>query len=155
MKKNLDMRRIFRCMMEEGLYPKFETTHITFNLDDNLAVVEYDEGILSIRVYFSIDEDAYDLFLEASNSTMTKSFIVKPAILDDMNHIMFSCEIMCDNLRELRKHLPRGMELIRKSLLIHKAEMKDLILAENVSSAAISAAEDTFLSSSKAVKPLS
>lgn len=155
MKTNLDMRRIFRCMMEEGLYPKYETTHITFNLDDNIAVVEYEEGILSIRVFFSIDEDTYDLFLEASNSTMTETFIVKPAILDDMKHIMFSCEIMCDNIRELRKFLPRGLDLIRKSLSMHKTEMKELILAENVSSAAISAAEDTFLSSSKAVKPLS
>ena len=142
-------------MMEEGLYPKYESTHITFNLDDNIAVVEYKEGILSIRVFFSIDEDTYDLFLEASNSTMTETFIVKPAILDDMKHIMFSCEIMCDNIRELRKFLPRGLDLIRKSLSMHKTEMKELILAENVSSAAISAAEDTLISSSKAVKPLS
>ena len=142
-------------MMEQGYYPKYEKTHISFNIDENTAIVEYEEDVLSIRLFFSIDEDSYDLFLEASNSAMTESFIVKPAILDDMKHIMFSCEIMCDNIRELRKFFPRGIDRLKEAIDIHKAEMKKLIIAENVSSAAVSAAEDTFISSSKAVKPLS
>lgn len=154
-KGSLNMRSIFRCMMEQGYYPKYEKTHISFNIDENTAIVEYEEDVLSIRLFFSIDEDSYDLFLEASNSAMTESFIVKPAILDDMKHIMFSCEIMCDNTRELRKFFPRGIDRLKEAIDIHKAEMKKLIIAENVSSAAVSAAEDTFISSSKAVKPLS
>lgn len=153
--KPLNLRSIFRCMMEEGLYPKYEKTHIIFDLDDNIAVVEYEEDILSIRLFFSIEEDAYDLFLEASNSTMTETFAVKPAILDDMNHIMFSCEMMCDNMRELRKFLPRGIKRLQECMSIHKEEMKKLILAENVSSVAISAVEDTFIPSSKTSKLLS
>lgn len=154
-KGSLNMRSIFRCMMEQGYYPKYEKTHISFNIDENTAIVEYEEDVLSIRLFFSIDEDSYDLFLEASNSAMTESFIVKPAILDDMKHIMFSCEIMCDNIRELRKFFPRGIDRLKEAIDIHKAEMKKLIIAENVSSAAVSAAEDTFISSSKALKPLS
>lgn len=154
-KGSLNMRSIFRCMMEQGYYPKYEKTHISFNIDENTAIVEYEEDVLSIRLFFSIDEDSYDLFLEASNSAMTESFIVKPAILDDMKHIMFSCEIMCDNIRELRKFFPRGIDRLKEAIDIHKAEMKKLIIAENVSSAAVSAAEDTFISSSKAAKPLS
>lgn len=154
-KGSLNMRSIFRCMMEQGYYPKYEKTHISFNIDENTAIVEYEEDVLSIRLFFSIDEDSYDLFLEASNSAMTESFIVKPAILDDMKYIMFSCEIMCDNIRELRKFFPRGIDRLKEAIDIHKAEMKKLIIAENVSSAAVSAAEDTFISSSKAVKPLS
>ena len=155
MKNRLDMRSIFRCMMEEGYYPTYEKTHILFNIDDNTAVVEYEEGVLSIRLFFSIEEEAYDLFLEASNATMTETFLVKPAILDDMKNIMFSCEMLCDNLRELKKFMPKGISRIKEALEVHKSEMKSLILAENVSSAAISAAEDTFISSSKASKPLS
>ena len=54
-------------MMEDGYYPVFEQTHIQFGMDDNIAVVEYEEGILSVRLFFSIDEEAYDLFLEACN----------------------------------------------------------------------------------------
>lgn len=155
MKKNLDMRSIFRCMMEDGYYPTFEKTHILFDLSDNTAVVEYEEGVLSVRIFFSIDEDAYDLFLEASNAVMMDTFMVKPAVLDDMKNIMFSCEIPCDTAKEFRKFFPRCIERLTETLMMHKAEMKRLILAENVSSATISAAEDTFIMSSKRLKPLS
>ena len=142
-------------MMEEGYYPTYEKTHILFNIDNNTAVVEYEEGVLSIRLFFSIEEEAYDLFLEASNATMTETFLVKPAILDDMKNIMFSCEIPCDTAKEFRKFFPRCIERLTETLMMHKAEMKRLILAENVSSATISAAEDTFIMSSKGLKPLS
>ena len=144
MKNRLDMRSIFRCMMEEGYYPTYEKTHILFNIDDNTAVVEYEEGVLSIRLFFSIEEEAYDLFLEASNATMTETFLVKPAILDDMKNIMFSCEMICGTLREFRKLLPRGTRYLKEAIAVHKSQMKRLIQAEKISSATISASEETY-----------
>ena len=141
---SLNMRVIFRCMMEEGYYPTYEKTHILFNIDDNVAVLEYEEDILSIRMFFSIEEDEYDLFLEASNAAMLESFIVKPAIMDNMKNIMFSCEMMCGTLREFRKFLPRGIQYLKEAISVHKLQMKRLILAEKVSSATISAAEETY-----------
>lgn len=154
-KGTLNMRTIFRCMMEGGYYPTYEKTHILFSIEDNAAVVEYEEGILSIRIFFSIDEDDYDLFLEASNATMLKTFLVKPVVMDNMKNIMFSCEMMCDNVREFRKFFPRGIRYLRDAMILHKAEMKRLVLTENVSSATVSAAEDTSMVSRKAGKPLS
>lgn len=151
---SLNMRSIFRCMMECGYYPEYEKTHIMFAVDDNTGVVEYEEGILSIRVFFTIEEDAYDLFLEASNSIMAETYIVKPVILDDMKNIMFSFEMLCGNLREFKKNFPYGVECLKNAIILHKKEMKNLILAENVSSAAMLATEDTF-AISKGVKPLS
>ena len=109
-------------MMEGGYNPTYEKTHILFSIDDNTAVVEYEEGVLSIRLFFSIEEDAYDLFLEASNATMTETFMVKPAVLDDMKNIMFSCEILCDTEREFRKFFPRGIERLNETIMLHKAE---------------------------------
>lgn len=136
------MRSIFQCMMEQGYGPSYEKSHILFNLEDNIGVVEYEEGILSVRVFFSIDEDAYDLFLEASNATMCGSYIVKPAILEDMKSIMFSCEVLCDSVPQLRRFLPRSIGLIKEALEIHKSEMKRLILAESLTSKALPALED-------------
>ena len=152
---SLNMKGIFRCMMEEGYYPTYEKTHILFDIDDNTAVVEYEEGVLSIRIFFSIEEEAYDLFLEASNATMTETFLVKPAVLDDQKNIMFSCEILCDTVKEFRKFFPVGVSRLVEAVMMHKSEMKRLILEEKVSSATISAAEDTYIMSSKGVKPLS
>lgn len=126
-RQSLTMQGMFRAMMEGGYYPKFNKTHITFAHDDNIAVVEYEEGILSVRLFFTIDEEAYDLFLEASNQTMLETFIVKPVLLDDMKTIMFSCETFCDTLREFRKLFPRCIRLITESLAMHKKEMKILI----------------------------
>lgn len=117
--------------------------------------MEYEEGVLSIRIFFSIEEEAYDLFLEASNATMTETFLVKPAVLDDQKNIMFSCEILCDTVKEFRKFFPVGVSRLVEAVMMHKSEMKRLILEEKVSSATISAAEDTYIMSSKGVKPLS
>ena len=128
-------------MMEEGYYPTFEQTHIQFGMDDNIAVVEYEEGILAVRLFFTIDEDAYDLILEASNLTMLETYAVKSAILDDMKSLMFSCEIMCDNLREFRKLFPRSVSRLSEALTIHKAEVKKMILASEVASATIPATD--------------
>lgn len=141
---SLNMRVIFRCMMEEGYYPSYEKTHILFNVEDNVAVLEYEEDILSLRIFFSIDEDAYDLFLEASNAAMFESYIVKPVIMDNMENIMFSCEMICGTLREFRKLLPRGIRYLKEAIAVHKSQMKRLIQAEKISSVTISASEETY-----------
>ena len=120
---SLNMKSIFRCMMEDGYYPTFEDSHIQFGMGDNIAVVEYDEDIISVRLFFSVDESAYDFFLEASNMTMLETYAVKSAVLDDMENIMFSCELMCDNLREFRKFFPRAIARLNEALTIHKAEI--------------------------------
>ncbi len=140
-------------MMEGGYLPAYKQTHIVFGLDDNLGVVEYEEGILSVRVFFSIEEEAYGIFLEASNRSMAECFVVKPVLLDDMKSIMFSFEMMCDNVREFRKFFPRSLELIREALTIHKKEMKHLILAESLAEKAIPATEE-FTSVAGKGKPL-
>lgn len=127
---SLNMRSIFRAMMEGGYYPTFNKTHILFEHDENIAVLEYEEGIISVRLFFTIEEEAYDLFLDASNSTMLETFIVKPVLMDDMTTIMFSCEIFCDTLREFRKNLPRCIHLIDESIAAHKKEMKKLVTEE-------------------------
>ncbi len=132
-KSTLNYRTIFRYMMEEGYHPQFEKSHILFDIDDNTGVVQYQEDILTIRVFFTIDAEAYSLFLETSNSTMLESFMVKPVVMDDMGTIMFSCEMLCDNLRELRKFFPRGIERLRESLTIHRAEMKKAISTQDTS----------------------
>ena len=140
--RSLDMRSIFRVMMEEGYYPIYERTHIVFGLDDNLAVLEYEEGVLSVRLFFSIEQESYPLFLEAANQTMLKAFSVKPVVLDDMKNLMFSCEILCDTVREFRKFLPRTVELLRESLTQHRSEMKKLLLVEESTSKTIPAKDD-------------
>ena len=141
-KRGLNMRTIFRCMMEDGYYPVYERTHIQFGLDDNIAVLEYEEGILSIRLFFSIDEEAYDLFLEASNSMMLSTSLVKPAIMDDMQNIMFSCETFCYNLRDFKRFFPVGIQLLKDALAVHKSEMKKLLLTEEIISRTIPATDE-------------
>ncbi len=141
--KGMKMQEIFRCMMEEGYQPEYEKTHILFTLDDNTGVVEYEENILSIRIFFSIEPDAFSLFLEASNSMMLETYMVKPVIMDDRKSIMFSCEMMCDSVREFRKFFHRGVEYIIEALMMHKAEMKRLILADTHTMQGIPAMDDS------------
>lgn len=138
----LNMRSIFKCMMEDGYYPVFEKTHIQFGIDDNIAVVDYEEGILSIRLFFSIDEDAFDLFLEASNSTMLNTNLVKPVLLDDMQNLMFSCETLCFTVRDFTRFFPVGIRLLKEALMQHKNEMKSLILTEELMSRTIPATDE-------------
>ena len=133
--------------MEEGYYPVFESDHIQFALDDNIAVVEYEEDLLSVRLFFSIDKEAYDLFLEASNTTMLQTYAVKPSVLDDMKNIMFSCEVFCDNVRDLKRFLPRACSSLRIALDAHKAEMKKLIMASEVAKATLPANDDVLTGS--------
>lgn len=130
-KSRISMKEIFRCMMEDGYYPKYEQTHIFFSLGDNTGVVEYEEDILSVRIFFSIEPETYEIFLEASNSMMMETFMVKPVILDDRKSIMFSCEMMCDTVKEFRKFFPRINEYLIEALMMHKSEMKRLIMSEN------------------------
>lgn len=136
------MRSMFRAMMEEGYYPYFNKTHIMFNHDDNMVIVEHANGILCLRLFFSIEEEAYDLFLEASNQTMLDTYIVKPVLMDDMKAIMFSCETFCDNIREFRKLFPRCIHLIDESIAAHRKEMKKLVLAEETVSKTIPASDE-------------
>ena len=148
---SLNMRSIFRCMMEDGYYPTFEQTHIQFNMDDTIAVVEYEDGILSVMVFFSIDEDAYGLFLEASNSTMIETYSVKPTVLDDMKNLLFSCEMLCDNVREFRKFFPRMIAMLNEAISIHKEETRKLILASEIANATIPAMDETMTGTNRKI----
>jgi hypothetical protein len=140
--RSLNMKSIFKCMMEEGYYPVFEKNHIEFGLSDNTAVVEYEDGILSVRVFFSIEKEMYQMFLKAANATMLKAYVVKPVVLDDMKNLMFSCETMCDTVSEVRKFMPRSIDLLREALDQHKKEMKQLLLNEELASKTIPATDD-------------
>ena len=153
--KGLSLRSIFRCMMEEGYFPVYEDSHIQFGMGENIAVVEYDEDVVSVRLFFSIDESAYDFFLEASNMMMLETYVVKSAILDDMENIMFSCEMMCNNLREFRKLLPKAIDRLNEALTVHKEEMKKIILANEVAAKTIPATDDTMAGIGKSRKLLS
>ena len=143
---SLTMRSIFRCMMEDGFYPVFEQTHIRFGLDDNIAVVEYEDGILAVRLFFSIEEEACDLFLEASNSMMMYNRCVKAVVLDDMKNIMFSCEIPCSTAREFRKFFPLCTKLLKEALRSHKSEMRKQILADQAALSTTVPATDDYTS---------
>jgi hypothetical protein len=140
---SLNLKSIFRCMMEDGYYPSFEQNHIQFGVDDNIGVVEYEDDVLSVRLFFSIDEEAYGLFLEASNLTMIETYAVKPAVLDDMKNIMFSCEILCHTLRDFVRFFPRMTELTKEAIEVHKQEMKRLLLTEEILKATMPVAEDS------------
>ena len=120
-------RSIFRFLMEEGYYPTYENTHILFDLDGNPAVLEYEKGMMTVRIFFTIEEDTYNIFLEAANTTMSGTFNVKPVVLEDRQTLMFSCETMCDNMREFKKFFPRSLEYLRDTLILHRHEMKKLL----------------------------
>ena len=140
--KTLTKLNMFKAMMEGGYYPYYNKTHIMFSHDDNTVIVEHEDGILCVRLFFTIEEEAYDLFLEASNQTMLNTFVTKPVLMDDMKTIMFSCETFCDNIREFRKLFPRCIHLIDESIAAHKKEMKKLVLAEEALSKTIPASDD-------------
>ena len=137
----LTLNNIFRHMMEKGYNPTYEQTHIQFGIGDDTAVLEYNGNILTVRLFFMIDEDEYDMFLEASNMAMLKTYAVKAAVLDDMSDLMFSCEFMCENIRDFERFLPCAISLLKEALRAHKDEMRRLILASGVASATIPATE--------------
>ena len=126
---SLTMKKIFTYMMESGYEPRYEDGYILFEIEDNTSVLEYEDGILSVRTFFTIDEDGYDMFLEASNFAMIKSLMIKPVVMEDMKSIMFSSETLCDSMSEFRRFLPRLIEFSKKGLEIHKNEMMELMKA--------------------------
>ena len=154
-RKSLNMRTIFRHMMEGGYNPTFEGAYIEFEIEGNVAVLEYEEGVLAVRVFFSIEEEEYDLLLEASNATMIETSLVKPALLENMKTIMFSCETICDSPREFKKDLPRCIEFLKKAIWTHKDESCRLLIAQKISSAAIAATEERDTAHDKGAKFLS
>ena len=137
------MKSIFKYMMEEGYYPEFEYSHIQFDLDGNIAVVDTEEGFVSLRIFFSIDKEDYDLFLEASNSTMLKTFAIKPAVMDDMENIVFSHEFFCENLRDLKRFFPRAIETMKDALNTHKNEMRKAVMSKGALSKSIPATDES------------
>ena len=141
-------------MMEQGYNPKFEDNYILFEIDDNTSVLELDEGILSVRTFFTIDEDGYDLFLEASNFAMIKSLVIRPVIMEDMKSIMFSCETICDNMRDFKRFLPKLIEFSKRGLEIHRHEMKELIAATEFLNKTKPATEDIGFEAGKSMSKL-
>ena len=141
--QSLSMKSIFKYMMEEGYYPEFEYSHIQFDLDGNIAVVDTEEGFVSLRIFFSIDKEDYDLFLEASNSTMLKTFAIKPAVMDDMENIVFSHEFFCENLRDLKRFFPRAIETMKDALNTHKNEMRKAVMSKGALSKSIPATDES------------
>lgn len=141
--QGLSMHAIFKYMMEEGYNPDFEYSHIQFNLDGNIAVVDADEGFVSLRMFFSIDKEEYDMFLEASNLTMIKTYAIKPAIMEDKENIVFSNEFFCENLRDLSRFFPRAIETMKDALETHKIEMRKIVMTKNALSKAIPATDES------------
>lgn len=131
-KNELTLRKIFRYLMENGYCPTYEKTHIIFGVGSNMAVMEYEESVLSLRLFFSIEEEEYGNFLEASNECMTSTFMVKSVILDDMKNLMFSCETLCDTFRDFQRFFPRMLSFLAECLETHKQDMREILIAENV-----------------------
>lgn len=146
---SLTMRKIFVFMMENGYEPRYEDGYILFEIEDNTAVLEYEDGILYVRTFFSIDEDSYDMFLEASNLTMTKTVMIRPVVMEDMKSIMFSCETICDNMNDFKRYLPRLIENSKIGLDTHKNEMREIIRANEALSAKMPISDD-FVETGKA-----
>ena len=152
--KSDEMRKIFTYMMENGYNPTFEDNYILFEIDDNTSVLELDEGILSIRTFFTIDEDGYDLFLEASNLAMIRSLVIRPVIMEDMKSIMFSCETICDSFNDFKRFLPKLIEFSNRGLEIHRHEMKQLVEATELLDKTKPAMEELNFEAGKSVSKL-
>jgi hypothetical protein len=141
-KPALNLMNIFKYMMEEGYFPNYEYTHISFDLDGTIATVECEDGFASVRIFFSIDKDKYDMFIEASNLTMMKTYAVKPTVMDDRENLIFSIEFLCDGIRDFRRYFPRSLDCLRDALISHKAEMKRLIEKRNADTKKVPDTED-------------
>lgn len=126
---SLTMRKIFACMMENGCCPTFEDGYILFDVDDNTSVLEYENGVLTLRTFFTIDKEGYEMFLEASNYAMIKSYMIKPVIMEDMKSIMFSCETFCQTVGDFKRYFPLMIEYLRKGMSVHKDQMRELLKA--------------------------
>ena len=132
MKKELTLRKIFRYMMENGYEPSLEDMHILFDMKELTAVLEYEEGILSLRMFFSVDRDEYRNFLEASNSCMQMTYMIRPVILEDHRTLMLSCESICDTFRDFERFFPRMLDSLQEGLTVHKNQMQELLLWQSL-----------------------
>ena len=148
-KRDLMIRNIFKYMMENGYSPVFEDDYITFTADDNKSVLDFTDNILIIRTFFTIEEDEYDLFLEASNGAMLKSNMLKPVIMEDMTSIMFSCETFCENMSDFKRFFPRLVTFARDGLQIHKNEMRELLQETDALGKKMPASEEAFFETGK------
>lgn len=126
-RRSLNYTGIFQYLMEEGYFPTFELTHILFEYEDNTAMLEYKDGMICLRVFFSIDEETSVLFILGSNSVMADTKGVKAVVLEDGDTIMFSAEFMCDNIREFRNFFPIALQNISHALDEHKKMMKEIL----------------------------
>ena len=110
----------------------FQKTECIAEAGTPVSRILNENGILTLRTFFTIDEDGYDIFLEASNSAMVKSYMVKPVIMEDMKSIMFSCETFCSSLRDFKRFFPKMIEYSVKGLQVHKNEMRMLLEATDM-----------------------
>ena len=152
---SLATRKIFSYLMENGFNPKFEDGCIIFDIDETTSILEYDDGILTLRTFFTIEEEEFDMFLEASNLAMLKSTMMKAVIIEDMNSIMFSCETYCDNVSDFKRYFPKMLESSRKGIKIHKTQMKELIRASELASRKMPATDELIGTGISRGKPLS
>ena len=128
-KPGLNLTNVFKYMMEAGYNPSYEYTHIEFDFEGNIALVECENGFASVRIFFSIEPEECDMFVEASNLTMVNTYSVKPVVLDDRENIVFSCEFFCNNIRDFRRFFPRALDCLSEGVSTHKEEMQKIFLA--------------------------
>ena len=72
-------------MMEDGYYPVYRKTYITFSIGDDTAVLEYNQGILTLKIFFSIDDEYAALLLTAANTIMQSSPTIKSLMDEEGN----------------------------------------------------------------------
>ena len=123
---------ICRYMMEEGYYPKYEKTQLLFYIDGNITLLEYENDILVMRVFFSINEDDFNLFMEVSDTVMLNTHTVKALVTHNKKSIMFCCETMCDNRKSLRKFLPAMISNLKAAMNQHREQMRMQILTHTL-----------------------
>ena len=126
------IKSVCRCLMEEGYYPHLDGGYVTVRLNDNIYILEYEEGIISVMLLFSVDEEAYTSFLQASNAMHFKCTTVKAVMLDDHESLIFRSEFFCDSVRQFRKFFPRSVEMLDEAVTVHRMEMKNLTSLESV-----------------------
>lgn len=121
------MRKIFAYLMENGYRPALEDSCMLLQANDNSFVLEHHDNTLTLRTFYAIEKDEYDLFLEASNMSMLDSFMIKPVIMDEGESLMFSCETFCVTFSDFRRFFPMMMEYMGKGIDAHKHYMNELL----------------------------
>jgi hypothetical protein len=153
---SLMMRNMFMYLMENGYKPVYEDGYIRVEVDGNMSVLEYEDRVLTLRTFFTIDEEGYEMFLEASNLAMFKSFMVKPVVMADMKSIMFSCETFCMTIGDFRRFFPMMTEFTAKGFEVHRSEMRSLIQATEMLSGKVPATDERVIETGTSRgKPLS